>query len=42
MRSRGEWRSTARNKEMADHVWGGGYEIITEGAYYATLIARLS
>jgi len=28
-----------RNKEMADHVWGGGYEIITEGAYYASLIA---
>lgn len=30
----------SRNKEMADHVWGGGYEIITEGAYYATLIAQ--
>ena len=25
--------------EMADHVWGGGYEVITEGAYYARLIA---
>lgn len=25
--------------EMAEHVWGGGYEIITEGAYYARLIA---
>lgn len=21
--------------EMADHVWGGGYQIITEGSYYA-------
>jgi hypothetical protein len=29
-----------RSKEMADHVWGGGYEIITEGAYYAALIAQ--
>lgn len=25
--------------EMAEHVWGGGYEIITEGAYYAKHIA---
>lgn len=25
--------------EMADHVWGGGYQIVTEGAYYAKLIA---
>ena len=24
---------------MAEHVWSGGYEIITEGAYYARLIA---
>lgn len=24
--------------EMADHVWGGGYEVITEGSYYARLI----
>lgn len=24
--------------EMADHVWGGGYEIVSEGAYYARLI----
>lgn len=29
-----------RSPEMANHVWGGGYEIITEGAYYATLIAQ--
>lgn len=26
--------------EMAIHVWDGGYEIITEGAYYAKLIAQ--
>jgi phage terminase large subunit len=25
--------------EMAEHVWGGGYEIITEAAYYARHIA---
>lgn len=25
--------------EMAEHVWGGGYEIITEAAYYAKHIA---
>ena len=25
--------------EMAEHVWGGGYEIITEAAYYAKQIA---
>lgn len=24
--------------EMAEHVWEGGYEIITEGSYYARLI----
>ena len=29
----------ANDPEMAEHVWGGGYEIITEGAYYAKLIA---
>lgn len=29
----------ANDPEMADHVWGGGYEIITEGAYFARLIA---
>ncbi|WP_165820009.1 PBSX family phage terminase large subunit [Microvirga sp. KLBC 81] len=26
--------------EMAHHVWDGGYEIITEGSYYARLIAQ--
>lgn len=26
--------------EMARHVWDGGYQIITEGAYYAHLIAE--
>lgn len=25
--------------EKADHIWGGGYEIITEGAYYARDLA---
>ena len=28
----------ARDPEMADHVWGGNYEIVTEGAYYAKLL----
>ena len=27
--------------EMAAHVWGGGYEIVSEGAYFARQIARL-
>jgi phage terminase large subunit len=30
----------ADDPEKAEHVWGGGYEIITEGAYYARLIAE--
>jgi phage terminase large subunit len=25
--------------ESAEHVWGGGYQIVTEGAYYAKLLA---
>lgn len=29
----------ANDPEMAEHVWGGGYEIVSEGAYYARLIA---
>jgi len=29
-----------RDPEMATHVWDGGYEIVTEGAYYATLLAH--
>jgi phage terminase large subunit len=29
----------ASDPEMAEHVWGGGYEIITEGAYYARQVA---
>lgn len=29
----------ADQPEMAEHVWGGGYEIITEAAYYAKHIA---
>ncbi len=28
----------AADLEMAEHVWGGGYEIISEGAYYARLL----
>ena len=28
----------AVDPEMAEHVWGGGYQIITEGSYYARLI----
>lgn len=28
----------ATDPEMADHVWGGGYEIVTEGAYFAKLL----
>jgi phage terminase large subunit len=27
-----------RDPVMADHVWGGGYEVIAKGAYYAKLI----
>ena len=30
----------ANDPEMAEHVWGGGYEIISEGSYYAKLLAR--
>lgn len=29
----------ANDPEIAEHVWGGGYERITEGAYYAKQIA---
>lgn len=28
------------DKEMADWIWGGGYQIVSEGAYYARLIAQ--
>jgi phage terminase large subunit len=28
----------ASDPEMAEHVWGGGYERISEGAYYAKLL----
>lgn len=28
----------ANDPEMAEHVWGGGYEVVTEAAYYARLI----
>jgi phage terminase large subunit len=30
----------AADPEMADHVWGGNYEIVSEGAYYARLLAQ--
>jgi phage terminase large subunit len=29
----------ANDPEMAEHVWGGGYEIISAAAYYSRLIA---
>lgn len=29
----------ASDPEMADHVWGGGYQRVTEGSYYAKHIA---
>lgn len=32
-------RDFAADPEMAEHVWNGGYEIISEGAYFARLIA---
>jgi len=33
-------RDYATDPELAEHVWGGGYEIISEGAYYARLLAH--
>jgi phage terminase large subunit len=30
----------ATDPDMAAHVWGGSYEIISEGAYYAKLLAQ--
>jgi phage terminase large subunit len=30
----------ARDPEMAMHVWDGGYEIVSEGAYYALLLEQ--
>lgn len=30
----------ANDPEMAEHVWNGGYEIVSEGAYYARWIAQ--
>jgi phage terminase large subunit len=29
----------ATDPEMAEHVWGGGYQVISEGSYYARLLA---
>lgn len=31
----------AKDAEMAKHVWDGGYEIISEGTYFAALISKL-
>lgn len=33
-------RDIAADPEMAEHVWNGGYEIVSEGAYYARMIAQ--
>lgn len=33
-------RDYAADPEMAEHVWGGGYEIVSEGAYYARLLVE--
>lgn len=30
----------ATDPEKADHVWGGGYEVVTEGSYYARLLVE--
>jgi phage terminase large subunit len=30
----------AANAENASHVWDGGYEIVSEGSYYAALLAK--
>ncbi|QIG49209.1 PBSX family phage terminase large subunit [Nordella sp. HKS 07] len=30
----------ASDPEMADHVWGGAYEIVSEASYYARLVAE--
>ena len=30
----------ANDPEMAEHVWGGNYEIVSEASYYARLIAE--
>jgi phage terminase large subunit len=33
-------RAYAADPEKAEHVWGGGYEIVSEGAYYARWLAQ--
>ena len=33
-------RDYEADPEEADHVWGGNYQIVSEGAYYAKLIAQ--
>lgn len=32
-------RDFAADPEMAEHTWNGGYEIVSEGSYYARLLA---
>ncbi len=29
-----------RDPEKADHIWNGGYEVITEGSYFARLLSQ--
>ena len=33
-------RDFEADPDMAHHVWGGGYQVVSEGAYYARLIAE--
>ena len=33
-------RDFAADPEMAEHTWNGGYELVSEGAYYARLISQ--
>lgn len=30
----------AADREQAEHVWGGGYQVVSEGAYYAKMLAE--
>lgn len=32
-------RDYAADPALAEHIWGGGYEVVTEGAYYARQLA---
>lgn len=33
-------RDYEADPEMAEHVWGGGYEMVSEGAYYAKMLVQ--